>query len=135
MVKQEPAQILLVDDEAGIRVTLGTLLQRSGYHVTAAANGEEALGWLMQRSFDLLLIDMKLPGMDGLTFAQLAQKCQPSTTIVFISGSSDVAGGQVEPQVDYFDYILKSASPQEVLERIAAAVEAHRVAPGQTRSR
>jgi DNA-binding NtrC family response regulator len=123
MVEQEPARILLVDDEAAIRATLEALLKRCGYVVATAANGEEALGWLMQSSFDLLLVDLKLPGMDGLAFAREAQRCQPAATILFITGSSDFAGTQVDEQVGYFDYILKTASPQEVLECVASAVE------------
>ena len=122
MVKHEPARVLVVDDEAPIRLTLEAILRRVGYTVTTAANGEEATGWLMQSVFDLLLIDLKLPGMDGLTLARTAQECQPSAAILFITGSSDFKGTTVGEQVGYFDYILKTASPPEVLERVAFAL-------------
>ena len=64
--------------------------------------------------------------MDGLAFARDAQKCQPSAAILFITGSSDFEGAPIEEQVGYFDYILKTASPQEVLSRVAVAVGALR---------
>ncbi len=65
MVEHAPARILVVDDDAAIRVTLDALLHHQGYAVATAANGEEALAWLMQSSFDLLLIDPQLPGISA----------------------------------------------------------------------
>jgi DNA-binding NtrC family response regulator len=121
-MNQVQARILIVDDEAPIRLTLEAILRRAGYTVSTAANGEEATGWLVQASFDLLLIDLKLPGMDGLAVAHAAQKSQPSAAILFLTGSSDFKGVPVEEQVGHFDYILKTASPQEVMERVAAAL-------------
>ena len=61
-----PAEILLVDDEATIRLTLGAMLERAGYGVTVADSGEEAVTLLERQAFDLLLVDMKMPGMDGV---------------------------------------------------------------------
>ncbi|MBK9714769.1 MAG: response regulator [Kouleothrix sp.] len=122
MTVQIPARILLVDDEAMIRLTLAALLQRRGYAVETATNGEEALSCLTKRRFDLLLIDLKLPGMNGLVVAQHAHKSQPSVPILFLTGSSDFNGMSVEEQVGYFDYILKTASPEEVLERVRSAI-------------
>jgi len=101
---------------------LEAILRRQGYDVVTAANGEEALGWLMQRTFDLILVDLKLPGMDGLAFARHAQRCQPSAAILFITGSSDFNGLTVEEQVGNFDYILKTASPAEVVECVRRTV-------------
>jgi DNA-binding NtrC family response regulator len=116
----EQARILVIDDEATIRLTLGQLLGRVGYTVTTAANGEEAIAWLIQSSFDLLLIDLKLSGIDGVAIARYAQEFHPSAAILFITGSSDFKGATVEEQVGHFDYILKTASPQDVLEQVAA---------------
>lgn len=123
MVEQVPARVLVVDDEAAIRLTMDALLRRKGYDVATAANGEEALGWLMQRAFDLVLIDLRLPGMNGLEFARYAQRCQPNTAILFLTGSSDFNGLPVEAQVGHFDYLLKTASPEEVLNSVTAVLE------------
>ena len=122
MPEPEQARVLVVDDEAGIRLTLDAILRRVGYTVTTAANGEEAMERLMDSVFDLLLVDLKLPGMDGVAIAHYAQKTAPSMAILFITGSSDFKGATVEEQVNHFDYILKTASPQEVLQRVAAAL-------------
>jgi CheY-like chemotaxis protein len=122
MVETEPARILVVDDEAVIRLTLDQILRRVGYVVTTAADGEQAIALLTHSVFDLLLIDLKLPGMDGVAIARHAQQSHPSAAILFITGSSDFKGATVEEQVSHFDYILKTASPHEVLERVAAAL-------------
>src|SRR5436190_16178197 len=121
MFEQEPARILVVDDEAVIRLTLNVLLQRVGYTVTTAANGEEALGWLMQSTFDLLLLDLGLPGISGLHVAQYAQEHHPSAVVVFLTGSSDFNTVSIAEQVGHFEYILKTDSPQAVLDRVAVA--------------
>jgi two-component system OmpR family response regulator len=122
MFNQEPARILVVDDEAVIRLTLDLILQRAGYIVTTAANGEEALAWLVQSPFDLLLLDLGLPGISGLNVAHYAQEHHPSTVVLFLTGSSDFANLPIEEQVGHFDYILKTASPQAVVDRVAFAL-------------
>lgn len=77
MFEQELAHVLVVDDEATIRHTLDAILRRVGYTVTTAANGEEALAWLMQHQFDLLLLDFGLPGISGLEVADYAREHYP----------------------------------------------------------
>ena len=62
----QAARILIVDDESSIRLTLGALLQRAGYDVTAAENGAEAVALFERQTFDLMLVDLKMPGMDGM---------------------------------------------------------------------
>jgi DNA-binding NtrC family response regulator len=122
MFEHEQARVLVVDDEAAIRFTLDMILRRVGYTVITAANGEEALACLMERPVDMLLLDLGLPGISGLKVAQYAQEYHPSTVVVFLTGSSDFDAMPVEQQVGHFDYILKTASPQEVVDRIASAL-------------
>jgi CheY-like chemotaxis protein len=122
MFEQEQARVLVVDDEPAIRLTLDLLLRRAGYTVTTATNGEEAIAWLKERPFDLLLIDLGLPGISGLKVARYAQEYHPSTVVLFLTGSSDFGSMPIEEQVGHFDYILKTASPQEVLDRVASVL-------------
>src|SRR5437867_7955282 len=82
----QPARILMVDDEAAIRLTLGALLQRAGYDVTPAENGEEAVALLERQAFDLLLVDLKMPGMDGMQVAAEARARQPDIAIIVLTG-------------------------------------------------
>jgi DNA-binding response OmpR family regulator len=123
MMKQRTARILVVDDEAAIRLTMDVLLRRHGYTVTTAASGEEALALIEQQPFDLLLLDLKMPELSGLDVARRAQEIQPAAKVLILTGSSAIEGAIDVPGVDQFAYIIKTASPQEVLERVAAAIQ------------
>ena len=126
MAEPSPARILVVDDEEPIRRTLDIMLQRRGYAVATAANAEEALAQLAQAAFDLVLVDLQLPGMNGLELARIVERQQPSATIVVLTGSSDFRGQPVEEQVGDFDYLLKTTSPADVLAHIASVLARRR---------
>ncbi len=121
-MQQQAARILIVDDEAAIRLTMDMLLRRHGYSVATATSGEEALALIAQQPFDLLLLDLKMPGLSGLEVAQRAQHLQPAPAILILTGSSAIEGALDEPGVGKFNYIVKTASPEAVLERVAAAI-------------
>ena len=122
MTEQRTARILVVDDEDTIRRTLAALLQRRGYAVTVAASGAEALMLIEQQAFDLLLLDLVMPGSSGLEVARLARTIQPTAAILILTGSSEIAGAPSNLQLDDFTYMLKTASPQDVLARVADMV-------------
>src|SRR5437879_2670663 len=82
----QPARILMVDDEAAIRLTLGALLERAGYAVTPAENGEEAVALLERQAFDLLLVDLKMPAMDGIQVVAAARARQPQIAAIVLTG-------------------------------------------------
>ncbi|HEX9370417.1 MAG TPA: response regulator, partial [Roseiflexaceae bacterium] len=89
--------------------------RRQGYEVATAANGEEALGWLMLHPFDLLLINPTLPGLSGLELAQCARHCQPVAKVLFLSG-------QGEERVVQIDYLHTIASSEYVLGHVATTL-------------
>ncbi len=120
-----PARILVVDDEAAVLFTLDQLLQRSGYIVTTAANGSDALAHILAEHFDLLLIDLKLPDMSGLGIARHARSSQPDAAIILLTGSTTIEGVPIEGQIGRFDCMRKTASPQDVLAGVAAALQPH----------
>jgi CheY-like chemotaxis protein len=124
VMNPQSARILVVDDEAAIRLTLDMLLRRRGYLVTVAASGTEALTLIAQQPFDLLLLDYKLPGLSGLDIALRARELLPTAAIVFLTGSSTIAGLPEAPGLEHFDVLLKTASPQDVLDRVAALLRA-----------
>jgi len=121
MTDQRAARILVVDDEAAIRLTMDMLLRRHGYTVWTAANGSEALALMAQQPFDLLLLDLKMPELSGLEVAHRAHALQPAAAILILTGSSPIEGALDVPGVGQLTYMHKTASPQEVLERVAAA--------------
>jgi DNA-binding response OmpR family regulator len=122
-MEQQTSRILVVDDEAPIRITLERLLRRRGYSVTVAASGEEALALLDQDTFDLVLLDLKLPGISGLEVAGYARTLQPAPAILLLTGHAAPEGAPDATRLDAFEYMLKTASPEEVLARVAASVK------------
>lgn len=125
-MNQPCARILVVDDEAVIRRTLETMLRRQGYAVWTAADAQEAFTWLREGAFDLLLIDLMLPGsVSGLDIAEGARAYQPDAAVLILTGSSeleDIVGASSRLP---FETMFKTASPQDVLDRVAALIAQH----------
>jgi len=85
-----PARILVVDDEKLIRWSVGERLQRDGYEVLAAESGEQALDLVSANAPDLMLLDVRLPGIDGLTTLQRALAIHPDVAVLMMSAHSTV---------------------------------------------
>lgn len=83
---KSPARILVVDDDELIRKTLRGMLSKAGYAAQTAGNGEEALTLLQQQLFDLILLDLHMPRMDGMTFLRTLRRQQHSPQVLIISG-------------------------------------------------
>ena len=122
-MSQPTAQILVVDDEAPIRITMSEVLRRRGFEVVTAASGEEALELVHERPFDLLLLDLKLPGIDGVEVARRARERQPDAAIIILTGHGSLESAMEGIHLGVFDYMLKTSSPQEVQARVASALE------------
>ena len=118
-MEQSAARILVADGEAPIRMTLERLLQHRGYTVTVADRGEEALPLLEQHTFDLLLLDLKLPGISGL---DVARTLQPTVAILLLTGHAALDDTSNMLQQGAFEYMIKTASPADVLARVAASL-------------
>jgi DNA-binding response OmpR family regulator len=123
-MQPQSAHILVVDDEASIRLTLEAMIRRAGYAVTLASTGAEALAQIERRAFDLILLDLILPGMSGHEIAQQARALQPAAAILILTGSDIL----VATDLSEYEYMRKTTSPQQVLSRIAAMVPAMRTA-------
>ncbi len=119
---QEPARVLIVDDEEPIRISMSDLLRRRGYDVITAEHGEAALALIHQRPFDLLLLDLKMPGLSGVDVAQRARTVQPEVAIIILTGHGSLDSAIDSMRLGVFDYLLKTSSPRDVLDRVAAAV-------------
>jgi CheY-like chemotaxis protein len=90
MAPHTPLTILLIDDEPGFVRALATLLRRDGYMVDTAGNGERALAQLQERRYDVLLCDLRMPELDGQTFADILRSQYPSLRqrVVFLTGDT-----------------------------------------------
>lgn len=120
----QAAQILIVDDEASIRLTLSALLKRAGYDVTPAENGPEAIALLERQAFDLMLVDLKMPGMDGMQVVAAARKRQPDLAIIVLTGHGSLETAIEGLHQGVFDYLLKTTEPAQVIERVKIGLRA-----------
>ncbi len=82
------ATILLIDDEEQVRTLFQTALEESGYRVLSADSGPHGLTLLQHEAVDLILVDIFMPGMDGLELIQLLRKTRPATKIIAMSGGT-----------------------------------------------
>ncbi|MBK9714000.1 MAG: response regulator transcription factor [Kouleothrix sp.] len=118
----QAARILIVDDESSIRLTLGALLQRAGYDVTAAENGAEAVALFERQTFDLMLVDLKMPGMDGMQVVSAARQRQADLAIIVLTGHGSLDTAVEGLHQGIFDYLLKTTEPIQVIERVKAGL-------------
>jgi two-component system nitrogen regulation response regulator NtrX len=118
-----PPSILIVDDERGIRESLGALLRDEGYEVEAVATGEECLTRIDNRSFDLLLLDVWLPQMDGLETLSLLQAKDEAPIAVMISGHGNIETAVRATKLGAFDFVEKPLSLEKIVLVVRNALE------------
>jgi DNA-binding response OmpR family regulator len=115
--------ILVVDDEPIARQSLSDILRLEGYNVTSIANGELAVEHVRRYSVDLIMLDLKMPGMNGLDVVQVVNQISPDTEIILLTayGSMESAVEALRQRVH--DYLLKPASPAQILESVKRGLE------------
>jgi two-component system nitrogen regulation response regulator NtrX len=115
--------VLIVDDELGIRQSLTNVLEDEGYEVEAVASGEECLEALTRKRFALVLLDIWLPGMDGLQTLEKIQALEEPPTVIMISGHGTIETAVRATKLGAFDFIEKPLSIEKTLLTLQHAVE------------
>ncbi|MYL63328.1 response regulator [Bacillus hwajinpoensis] len=116
---EKDARILVVDDEERIRKLLRMYLERENYEIEEAENGEQALEMAIEDDFDLILLDLMLPGMDGIEVCQQMRE-QKATPVIMLTAKGEEANRVQGFEVGADDYITKPFSPREVVLRVKA---------------
>jgi DNA-binding NtrC family response regulator len=112
-------RILLVDDEKNIRLTLSHVLETEGYQVATAVNGEDALQQMQEQEYDLLLLDLKMPGIDGMAVLHRVVELYPNTKVVIVTAHGTVENAVEAVKLGAIDFIQKPFSPQEIRTLVA----------------
>jgi len=108
------SRILVVDDEKGIRASLSQILRDEGFEAKAVGSGEEALKLLAEERFDLILLDVWLPGRDGLEILEEIHSQYPDPGVVMISGHASVEVAVKATKLGAFDFIEKPLSLEKI---------------------
>ena len=128
----EKTKILLVDDESDVTRILSKRLGRRGYDCQAAANGQEAVDAMGQFAFGIIIMDVKMPVMDGMSALQIIHARWPKTQIILLSGHADMQLAVQAMSEGAFGYLMKPVDIDELLFKIEDAVTQvpHEAGPG-----
>jgi two-component system, NtrC family, nitrogen regulation response regulator NtrX len=118
-----PASILIVDDEAGIRESLGALLRDEGYDVAAVDSGEACLEILEERKFELVLLDVWLKKLDGLDTLERMRAHDDAPMVIMISGHGNIETAVRATKLGAFDFIEKPLSLEKTIVVVRNALE------------
>ena len=118
----------VVDDEEVIREGMRRILEAEGYHVIASASGQAALEKIQERDFDVVITDLKMPGMDGIEVLKAIKILQPEVPVIIITGYSTVDTAVDAMKNGAFDYIAKPFTSELIIEKIQKAIDYKRSA-------
>ncbi len=129
-MSQDQDTVLIVDDERSIRFSLRTILSGLGFAIVEAARGEEALSLIRTAQFDVVLLDINMPGIGGVEVCRMIRRNSPRLPIVMLTvqGSEDRKVEALDAGAD--DYITKPFHLRELIARLRAAVRRNKI-PGE----
>jgi two-component system phosphate regulon response regulator OmpR len=128
MIPAMPQRVLIVDDDAEIRETTGEYLQEHGFEIALAADGEQMRAAFAQASPDVVLLDLNLPGEDGLALTRWL-RAHHDVGIIMITGAGEVVDRVVGLEVGADDYLAKPFDPRELRARLKSVLRRTRAAP------
>ncbi|MEA2007691.1 MAG: response regulator transcription factor [Chloroflexota bacterium] len=117
-------EILIVDDEKNVRESLQDILELEGYGVDAVASGEDALDKLNEEEYNLMLLDLKMPGINGVEVMHQAHLLHPQTKIIVLTGHGSVESVIEAIRAGAHDYILKPFETESILISINSCLTA-----------
>ena len=115
--------VLIVDDEPSVRETLERLLKSNGYEPTVAANGHEALAHALSQEFEVVLLDIRMPGLSGIDVLQRLLADHPDTGIIMVTAVVDTKTAVDAMKMGAYDYVLKPFDLDDILVRVQKARE------------
>lgn len=125
------ARILVVDDEVDMRMALGNVLSRMGHQVFEAGDGPTALDFLAREGVDLVLLDIRMPGMDGVQILRKFRETDKTTPVVMVTGYGSVDSAVEALQLGASQYLAKPFSNRELVEMVERVLQ-EKTAPGSS---
>jgi len=119
----EPPRVLAVDDEQVVCESIRRVLSEEGYEVMTSTSSRQGLELLRKERFDLLLLDIKMPEMDGIELLKAARDVSPETEVLIVTGYATIETAVEAIKLGAFDYLEKPVSPPQLLVATARALE------------
>jgi len=116
-------KLLLVDDEERFLSTTQKLLLKAGHEVLTSTNGTEALGLLRQHHIDVVILDVKMPGMDGIAILREIKKSFPLVEVIMLTGHATVESAIEGLKLGALDYLMKPTSIEDLIRKSEEAFE------------
>ncbi|MDI6790781.1 MAG: response regulator [Thermodesulfobacteriota bacterium] len=117
----EGIRLLLVDDEEDFRTTLANRLKKRKMDVTGAGSGSEAIELVRQRPFDVAIVDVKMPGIDGIETLGQIKQISPLLEVIMLTGHASVESGIEGMKLGAYDYLMKPCDFDELLLKVGDA--------------
>jgi len=116
-------RVLIVDDEKNIRFTLPLALEPLGVETDTASDGEEALTKLGEKEFDLILLDLKMPGIDGIEVLRRVRKIRPDIPVILITAYGTIEDSVEAMKIGALDFISKPFSPERIRDLVSRVLD------------
>ncbi|MBS3818945.1 sigma-54-dependent Fis family transcriptional regulator [bacterium] len=124
---KEKSSILIIDDEESIRDSCTQVLEKDGHKVTSVSSGPEGIKIFKNNSFQVVLLDLKLPGLDGMEVLSRIKKENPETYVIIITGFASIESAVDAIKRGAFDYLAKPFSPEELRVIVHKALESRKI--------
>ena len=111
---EQQKRILVVDDEENARIALSKILAREGYEVASAGNGYEALNYLRDKNVELIITDINMPEMNGLSFLRELSRSHPESSVIMVTAYGEVESYIEAMNLGAFEYINKPVKIDEL---------------------
>jgi DNA-binding NtrC family response regulator len=126
-------RILIVDDELSVRSSLGEWFQEDGFLVETAVDGEAALRAMDRGPYDIILLDLKMPGMDGIAVQKRVREIDPEATVIILTAYASVQTAVEALKLGAFDYVTKPVDPDELSNLVRNALRTRALAEENVR--
>gem|GEM_PF-147590 len=126
-----PNQVLVVDDERVVCQNCEKILREEGFSVTTTLTGEECLNLINERMYEAVILDLKIPDINGMELLKVIKEKKPLTTVIIITGYSSLESGIAAMKLGAADYIAKPFTPDELSFSIREALEKRPVVAGE----
>ena len=123
----DSVRILVIDDEESIRDSMSQFLHKEGYRITTTASGQEGLKLFGAEAFQVVFVDLRLPGMTGLDVLSRIKEAGPETQVILITGYASIESAVEAMKRGAFDYVTKPFTPEEVRVITRKALESRRL--------